>query len=527
MTTVVPPQATAWDEEEGQPGELPPPEDELLPPAKPKVDITNEAESFERLLRVMNGPDVPKLYVRSGGLNWVTSDDKGEPKIHRLTSDNLLSWFAEHVETYALKPVGRGANRTFEEMRQYPTGRTCSAILGRERWRLPKLHGVATAPILRTDGTLLQKQGYDPATGIYLFPKLRSMAPVTNEPTADDVKAARELLLLMLSGFPWVQASDRAQYLALAFAPILRHYIRCPTPMGLVTATTMGSGKSYLTYLFEELYGMGTLPWPRDNSDELRKAITTKLTQTGAPVITFDNVDNGGSLKSPILADLLTKEYWEDRVLGSTANVGAPNDRLWLATGNNLRTGGDMARRVLWVRLDPDCPNPDQRDNFAIGDFKVWVREHSTEILQALLVLAAGWAQAGAPRRTVKMGGYSEWTSAVAGLLDWSGIPGFMADRDETAIELDEEAGEWHAFLATWYRIYGSTPKATKEVLQHSDVGEDMPLNSRNEKPVPRQLGQWLNARMGRYYGPYRLVRHQGPLRAGALWSVSSLDEKA
>ncbi|MBD2830727.1 hypothetical protein ID875_32690 [Streptomyces globisporus] len=32
--------------------------------------------------------------------------------------------------------------------------------------------------------------------------------------------------------------------------------------MGLVTATTMGSGKSYLTYLFEELYGMGTLPWP-------------------------------------------------------------------------------------------------------------------------------------------------------------------------------------------------------------------------------------------------------------------------
>ncbi|MBD2830726.1 hypothetical protein ID875_32685 [Streptomyces globisporus] len=158
-------------------------------------------------------------------------------------------------------------------------------------------------------------------------------------------------------------------------------------------------------------------------------------------MITFDNVDNGGSLKSPILADLLTKEYWEDRVLGSTANVGAPNDRLWLATGNNLRTGGDMARRVLWVRLDPDCPNPDQRDNFAIGDFKIWVREHSTEILQALLVLASGWAQAGAPRRTVKMGGYSEWTSAVAGLLDWSGIPGFMADRDETAIELDEEAG--------------------------------------------------------------------------------------
>jgi hypothetical protein len=37
--------------------------------------------------------------------------------------------------------------------------------------------------------------------------------------------------------------------------------------------------------------------------------------------------------------------------------VGAftfPNDRLWLATGNNLRTGGDMASRAVWVRLNPD-----------------------------------------------------------------------------------------------------------------------------------------------------------------------------
>jgi hypothetical protein len=521
MTTTIPPQTSDRTEEDSAPFE------ESTVPVKPKVDITNEAESFESLLRVMNSPLVPTLYVRSGGLNWVAVDDKGEPRIHRLNSDNLLSWFAEHVRTFVYKPVGRGENQTFEEKRQYPTSRTCNAILGRKAWRLPNLHGVATSPVLRTDGTLLQEPGYDPSTGLYLFPKIRSLGSVPHSPTAAEVTEARKLLLLMLSGFPWVQESDQAQYLALALAPIMRNYIRCPTPMGLITATTMGSGKSYLTFLFEELYGMGTLPWPRDNSDELRKAITTKLTQTGAPVITFDNVDNGGAMKSPILADLLTKDYWEDRVLGSTSNVGAPNDRLWLATGNNLRTGGDMARRVLWVRLDPDCPNPDQRDNFAIGDFKIWVREHSSEVLRALLVLTTGWAQAGAPRRNVRMGGYSEWTSAMAGLLDWAGIPGFMANRDETAIELDEESGEWHAFLETWYRIYGSTPKATKEVLLHSDIGEDMPLNIRNEKPAPRQLGQWLNARMGRYYGPYRLVRHQGPKRAGALWSVSSLEEKS
>lgn len=495
-------------------------------PSKPRVDVTNEAESFEALLRVMSSPDVPALYVRSSGLNWISSDDKGEPKIQRLNSDNLLSWFAEHVETYAMKPQGRGEARTWVESRQYPSGRTCSAILARERWRLPRLVGVATSPVLRPDGTLCQVRGFDPSTGLYLFPRLTNVPTVAPNPSDAQVREARELLLRMTTDFPWVQQSDRAQYFALTLSPILRPYIKCPTPMGLITATTMGSGKSYLTYLFTELYGMGTLTWPRDASDELRKAITTKLTTTGAPVITFDNVDNGGTLKSPVLADLLTKEYWEDRLLGSNTHVGAPNDRLWLATGNNLRTGGDMARRVLWVRLDADCQNPDQRDGFTIGDFQIWVREHASEVLQALLTLVAGWVAAGAPRRNVRMGGYSEWTSAMAGLLDWAGIPGFMADRAETSIDLDEEAGEWHALLSTWYRIYGGTPKATKEVLMHADVSDEVPLTNRNEKPVPRQFGQWLNARMGRYYGPYRLVRHPGPANGGALWSVSSLDDK-
>jgi len=340
------------------------------------------------------------------------------------------------------------------------------------------------------------------------------------------VALARELLLRMTGDFPWVRPSDRAQYFALAFAPIMRPYIPGPTPMGLISATAMGSGKSYLTYLFTELYGMGTLTWPNDGSEELRKAITTKLTTTGAPVITFDNVDNGGTLKSPVLADLLTKSYWEDRQLGSMTNIGAPNDRLWLATGNNIRTGGDMARRVIWVRLDPDCPNPDQRDGFAIGDFQIWVRQNAAAVLRALLTLATGWIAAGAPRRNVRMGSYSEWTSAMAGLLDWAEIPGFMEDRGSTSLDLDEEAGEWHALLATWYRVFGNRPMATKEVLQASDVAEEVPLTTRHERPVPRQLGQWLNARMGRYYGDYRLVRHPGPKNGGALWSVTSLEDK-
>ena len=496
-----------------------------IAPGKPRVDITIEKNSFEALLRAMSSPNVPSIYVRSGGLTRIEQDDKGEAKLHRLNSDNLLAWFAENVDTYAMKPVGRGQNTEWKEVPTFPSSRALGAILGREKWRLPRLIGIVTSPVIRPDGTLLYLPGFDGATGLFHFPKIRS-GGVPPKPTKKDVDEARKLLLLMLSGFPWVHDSDRAQYLALAFTPILRPSIQLPTPMGLITATTMGSGKSYLTYLFEELYGMGTLPWPRDSGDELRKAITAKLTQSGSPVITFDNVDNGGALKSPLLADLITKSYWEDRILGQTATVGAPNDRLWLATGNNLRTGGDMARRVLWVRLDPDCPDPDRRRDFEIGDFRVWLRANAPAVLRALLVIVVGWVQAGAPKREdAQMGGFTEWTKALGGLLDWAEIPGFMDSRDATSIELDEEAGEWYTLLAHWYQMFETRPMSLREVLAEPDISEHLPLTNRNEKPVARQFGQWCSARMGRYYGEYRLVRHVGPKNT-ALWSVANFNEK-
>jgi len=75
---------------------------------------------------------------------------------------------------------------------------------------MPPLKGIIGAPVLRRDGTLLQKPGYDPATGFYLASRVR-LDPVPDERTAAQVRAARSFLLeKFLRDFPWAAPADRA-----------------------------------------------------------------------------------------------------------------------------------------------------------------------------------------------------------------------------------------------------------------------------------------------------------------------------
>lgn len=488
---------------------------------RPAVDLTNEQVAYDALLTLTG--ELPGLYVRSGGICWVRTE-AGKPKVHQLMPDNLRAFLNRHVRTFVVKVRGRGNSAEQYDMPAMVPKSTCATLLAEPEWPAPELRGIVTSPVLRPDARLLQTEGYDADTGLYLHPTL-PLRSVPDNPTPEQIAAARELLVgKLLVNFPFVHPSDRAQYIAGLLAPIMRPFVPGPTPMLLITATAPGTGKGALTEVFTRLYGTERKPWPGSDDAELRKVITTMLRQSGDPVCYFDNVPSGHSLKAAVLADLMTAETWSDRILGSTADVTMPNDRLWIANGNNLRTGGDMARRTLWVRLDAECPNPDQRDDaeFEIGDLGTWLynQANAGAVLAALLTLVTGWVAAGAPTRAVRMGGYSRWATTLAGLLDWAEIPGFLTARAETSVDLDEETEEWHALLGTWHRIYPSGDRPAKEVLFHSDICEHVPRNARGELPQARQFGKWLQARQGRFYGPYRLVRTLDTHTKTARWRV-------
>jgi hypothetical protein len=267
------------------------------------------------------------------------------------------------------------------------------------------------------------------------------------------------------------------------------------------------------------LYGQRFLPWPYSD-EELSKTITSVLGEP-AGVIIFDNVEEGTVIDSPILAGLLTAEEWSARILGQSKSTTFANDRIWIITGNNLQVGGDMASRVLMVRLDPDMPNPENRTGFAVPNLtqKILEPEFQGKILWNLLVLVADWVQAGRKvKRGPTMRQFTPWLEAIGGFLEHHGIPGLFENHaDVQAINDGDES--WHEFLSTWYRMYGDKKFKVADLRRttQSDFGakpdptDDGAWNGAFIKtpggriPTAQKLGIMLTGRAGRWHSEYVL----------------------
>jgi hypothetical protein len=499
--------------------------EDAVPTVRPRVDITNEAIAFDELSSLLaNRQAFPRVYVRSGALCRLDSEDvvdgvapgSTRPVIRPLTPDSMRAQLAESVTAYVTKTDSKG------EEKQIPAlvmRGTCATLVNRSSWPgVPVLRGIVMSPVLRPDKTLIQRPGFDAETGLYYHQRLKLLR-VPDRPSPGDVEWARNMVTTVFSDFPFVAQSDRAQYIGSLFTPIIRPYTPGPTPLIVITATAPASGKSLLKDVYDYLFGGDGIAWTSEEP-ELRKRITAKLIEGGAPVLSFDNLPSGAAIKSATLASLLTINTWGDRVLGVSQTVNVPNDRLWVVTGNNLKTGGDIKRRTIWSRLDPDCPEPEKRDGFAVGDLRPWLDNNSEQLLMALLVLVANWAADGAPTVNIRAADYSRWMSVVGGILEHSGIPGWLADRDTTALAMDEEASEWVALLSAMHEQFGDRYVAVREILVVDRLADLVPRERDDQIPSARRLGKWLAARKGSYYGAYKLVSDYDTHAKQQVWSV-------
>jgi hypothetical protein len=497
---------------------------------RPHIEIGSGPETIRALAKeIGEGSALPDTYVADGRVvhveavsgttvgHAVDEDSPLPMAAAEVTPARLAALLAEHTFTFATRKAAKG---DLEEQEVTPTAAQLQAVLARRTWPgLKPLLGIVGAPILRRDGTLLQDNGYDPATGLYLASKVK-IERVPDRPTPGQTEASRAFLLdQFLHDFPWVGDADRANYVALMLTPIIRPHLRCLTPFGLLTATTPSSGKTILTAGLGLIYGQRIMPWT-DNDEELRKAITSVLADQ-AGVVVFDNLAEGSVVDSPILALLLTVPTWSDRLLGRNKAVVVPNDRLWLATGNNLQVGGDMASRTVLVRLDPNCPSPETRTGFALPKLDEWITNPGNQatLLHHLLVLVADWVAAGAPRdRSRVMRQFSAWAEALGGFLDHHQIAGFLGNVSDVKAA-DEGESLWGAFLRQW-RVLNpdqptGVPKLTAAEIRASAEpvipgGPEpwegtFPTTRAGRLPSSIALGRMLNGQKGRWRGDYVL----------------------
>jgi putative DNA primase/helicase len=287
-------------------------------------------------------------------------------------------------------------------------------------WQFPVLGGLATAPTLRPDGSLLDRPGYDTATGLFGVFEPGDFPKIDPRPSRLDACAACDVLNDLFSECAFEGDSDSA-HASVAIAALITAALRQALPIAPafgISAYKASSGKTTIAKTVTQVctgrVEPAVLSLPEDET-ELRKCLLSILI-AGDPCVLIDNVNR--PVDSAALCALLTSAVYADRVLGVNTKVALPTAVTWMLTGNHLQFVGDLTTRVLLCVLDPQLEHPEARQ--FKRDLPTYVAQHRGELLAAALTIPLAYFAAGAPRDAdAPRSRFREWDHFVRQPLLW------------------------------------------------------------------------------------------------------------
>jgi putative DNA primase/helicase len=415
------------------------------------------------------------------------------------------------------------------------------ALAARGQWRAVRpLVAVVEAPTLRPDGSVMQRAGYDGATGFVFMPS-EDFPQVSDAPTLDDARAALEELKEPFADFPYASEAHAAVPIAAVLTILARPAIDGNVPAFLFDAPTRGTGKTLQTDVISIITSgrpSAKIGWPA--SDEELEKVVGAYALRGAPVINFDNVTRafGGA---PIDRCLTCGGSVELRVLGKSEVPALPWRAVVLASGNNIELSGDTARRVLVSRIESPLEHPEDRDDFKHPDLLGWVTAERPRLVRAALTILRAYAVAGRPAVGVKRwGSFEVWSDLIPSALVWAGAADPMLARPSVDAGIEPEKLALLSLLDAWARLdaegQGMSAKNVIELLYTPErlrggappdgfdaVREAIEALTKpampGKAPSPRALGYALRRFRGRVVGGRKFIGHAD--RSGVMrWSV-------
>lgn len=482
-------------------------------------------------LRHANTP--PSVFIRGGALTRVRLDERGRPIVEGMAADVVRHRLARVADTVRVNQDG-------ERKPVFPPLEAVRDLAAAGGWPgFPPLEAVVEIPTLRPDGSVHHKPGYDLQTRLLHVPAPGLEVPtIPTVPDGDDVAQAVKLIDEALCDFPFDTPSDRANAVAAMLTPIVRPAIDGQVPLVLIDAPEPGTGKGLLVNLVSVIAtGRPASMRPlAAHDDEVRKMITSTLAE-GPTIVALDNIED--AIRSPSLASVLTSDEWADRILGRSETVKLPNRATWMATGNNLQVGGDLARRCYRIRLDARQARPYTRpsSSFRHPDLLHWAHQRRGELIAALLTIARHWYAQGQPDVDVPpLGGFTPWARQAGSILAAAGITGFLENLSQFHAEADRDADEWEAFLTAWRNLLGPKTVTVAELVERMDPTAGSPLlrtlpaelaGAIGRAGFPKHLGMRMRSKVGRHFGAegLHIVDRGKDRNKVARWAVEYADE--
>lgn len=422
-----------------------------------KDQIRNNVDKLIQAMVDFEG-DNPTLFQQDHKLVRVGRPAGQPPKLTVMGRQELKVFASQVANFYQERKLSHYKLLPFPTS---PTNEMIDLILARVSQPpylpFPLLKRLVEMPVFRPDGSLINQSGYDASTFIYYAPTPElAVCQFPAIPTNQERDNALALIWNAIGEFSFATPADRANALALLLTPFLRSAITGHIPLALIDATIQGTGKTLLAKLVSILIS-GCSPAFLSLShvgDDMQRILTAQL-QNNPNLIILDNISS--TLQSPHLDSLLTADVWQERGQGSIKSSSLPNSATWIATGNQLKLGGDLARRCYLIRLTSTTSQPYLRSGFTHSDLEGWVTTHRVALIRALLILARSWYTANSPPdpSLPALASFTPWVQTVGGILAHAGVPDFLTNLSEVHGSMDNERQQWKHFLSAWHALLG------------------------------------------------------------------------
>jgi hypothetical protein len=386
-------------------------------------------------------------------------------------------------------------------------------------WKFKPLSGIIATQTMRPNGSILDKPGYDVATGFLLFDP-PEMAPIPEVPTRRDAHAASRVLRGLLIEFPFVDEASRSVALSMLMTPTLRPALLPAVPLHSVNSPAGGTGKSYLADLASAIATGERCPViSRSPSFEETEKRLVGAALTGQPIISIDNCN--GELRSEFLCQAVERPVLQLRALGTSELTRIANATTCLANGNNIVIAEDLVRRTVQCSLDANMERPETRE-FQCDPFADIIADRGRYVA-AVLTIARAYHCAGMPNRPAPFASFDRWSELVRGALIWVGC----ADPCKTVAELsvadpvkNERAEVFQAIAKAMadpdFTVAEIIAAARKDTALESAVRM---IASADGEISAKRLGKWLAASQNTIAGGFKLMR-KGTVRDRVRWRL-------
>lgn len=476
------------------------------------------AEALHALRRadVYNRGGVLTQLVTEAPLPKLCLSDNGAPRLRPVPIQSLTLLLSEHARW-----MNRIQTQNGVKLKRIapPTSIAGALISAQSLPGIPVVTGIVSCPVLRADGSIASKRGYDKATGLYL--------DVDGDwPVPMSIDIAVQWFDDVLHDFPWETPAHKSACIAAIVTMVSRHAFAGPAPGFFFDANISRIGKGLATDVLTTITEgrkASRMSFSEDDT-ELRKVITSAAI-AASPYVLFDNVR--GKFGGRSLEGAMTAGRWSDRILGTNQTIDVAFNPVWLATANNATITPDMVGRLVMCRLHTTDESPGSRTDFRHPDLLSHVKQHRRELAMAAISLPYHYMRAGMPKQPISgWGGFDGWNDLVRASLVWAGLPD-PDTRIQVAEESDEESSVLRQLLEHWPKGLWSVAAAIK-MTQTGNYSDSDPFPALREiiAELPghdkaQALGRVLRDSRGRVLNGKRFVREGG--KNSRKWAVEAI----